>query len=112
MLTRQQLEILNRKTFRYPLEIAEKDYVLVLVLQLLSKSPLGQKLVFKGGTCLHHCYLEQQRFSEDLDFSTGQQSISFEEVKNVFDSAVFDNQKALPIQGNNKNRTITFQRTT
>ena len=87
MVTRQQLEILNRKTFRYPLEIAEKDYVLALVLQLLSKSPLSQKLVFKGGTCLHHCYLEQQRFSEDLDFSAGQQSISFEEVKNVFNSA-------------------------
>ena len=83
MLTRQQLEILNRKTFRYPLEIAEKDYLLALVLQQLSNSPLGEKLVFKGGTCLHHCYLEQQRFSEDLDFSAGQQSISFEEVWDI-----------------------------
>lgn len=87
MLTRQQLEILNRKTLRYPLEIAEKDYMLALVLQLLSSSPLGEKLVFKGGTCLHHCYLEQQRFSEDLDFSTAQQSISLEEVKNIFSNA-------------------------
>ncbi len=85
MLTRQQLEILNRKTFRYPLEIAEKDYLLALILQLLSNSTLGEKLVFKGGTCLHHCYLEQQRFSEDLDFSAGQQPISFEEVKDVLD---------------------------
>jgi len=84
MLTRQQLEILNRKTFRYPLEIAEKDYMLALVLQLMSRSPLGEKLVFKGGTCLHHCYLEQQRFSEDLDFSAGQQSISFDEVREIF----------------------------
>jgi len=84
MLTRQQLEILNRKTFRYPLEIAEKDYLLALVLQLMSRSPLGEKLVFKGGTCLHHCYLEQQRFSEDLDFSAGLQSISFEEVREIF----------------------------
>ena len=49
MLTRQQLEILNRKTLRYPLEIAEKDYMLALVLQLLSSSPIGEKLVFKGG---------------------------------------------------------------
>jgi hypothetical protein len=84
MLTRQQLEILNRRTFRYPLEIAEKDYLLALVLQLMSRSPLGEKLVFKGGTCLHHCYLEQQRFSEDLDFSAGLQSISFEEVREIF----------------------------
>ena len=73
MLSRQQLEILNRKSLRYPLQIAEKDYILALVLQLISRSPLDKKLVFKGGTSLHHCYLEQQRFSEDLDFSSGQQ---------------------------------------
>ncbi|MBE0685679.1 MAG: nucleotidyl transferase AbiEii/AbiGii toxin family protein [Anaerolineaceae bacterium] len=47
---------------------------------------MGEKLVFKGGTCLHHCYLEQQRFSEDLDFSAGQQSISFEEVRDILTS--------------------------
>jgi len=58
--------------------------MLALVLQLMSRSPLGEKLVFKGGTCLHHCYLEQQRFSEDLDFSAGQQSISFDEVREIF----------------------------
>lgn len=86
MLSRQQLEILNRKSFRYPLQIAEKDYVLALVLQLMSQSPLGKKLVFKGGTALHHCYLEQRRFSEDLDFSSVQQPISFEEVQKVLTS--------------------------
>lgn len=86
MLSRQQLEILNRKSLRYPLQIAEKDYILALVLQLLSQSPLGKKLVFKGGTSLHHCYLEQQRFSEDLDFSSGQESVSFEEVQKVLTS--------------------------
>ena len=26
LLTRQQLEIINRKTLKYPLQIAEKDY--------------------------------------------------------------------------------------
>lgn len=31
MLSRQQLEIINRKTLRYPLHIAEKDYVLAVV---------------------------------------------------------------------------------
>lgn len=86
MLSRQQLEILNRKTFRYPLQIAEKDYVLALVLQLISQSHLGKKLVFKGGTALHHCYIEQRRFSEDLDFSSVQQHISFEEVQKVLTS--------------------------
>jgi len=62
MLSRQQLELLNRKSLRYPLQIAEKDYMLALVLQLISQSPLGKQLVFKGGTSLHHCYLKQQRW--------------------------------------------------
>jgi predicted nucleotidyltransferase component of viral defense system len=86
MHSRQQLEIINRKTFRYPLQIAEKDYLLALVMQLISQSLLGKKLVFKGGTALHHCYLEQQRFSEDLDFSSLQQPISFEEIQKVISS--------------------------
>jgi predicted nucleotidyltransferase component of viral defense system len=86
MLSRQQLEIINRKTLRYPLHIAEKDYLLALVLQLITDSPLGEKLVFKGGTAIHHCYLEQHRFSEDLDFSSGQYSVSFEEVQEVLTS--------------------------
>ncbi len=83
MITRRQLEVLNRNSLRYPLQIAEKDYVLALVLQLISRSPLGKKLIFKGGTSIHHCYLKQQRFSEDLDFSSGQQPISFNEVQEV-----------------------------
>jgi predicted nucleotidyltransferase component of viral defense system len=86
MLSRQQLEIFNRHSLRYPLHIAEKDYLLALVLQLISQSSLGKKLVFKGGTSLHHCYLEQQRFSEDLDFSCGEQPISFDEIQKVLSS--------------------------
>ena len=31
---------------------------------------LAESLVFKGGTALHHCYLPQHRFSEDLDFTS------------------------------------------
>lgn len=81
MLNRQQLELFNRKSFRYPLQIAEKDYMLALVLQLISRSPLGKKLIFKGGTSLHHCYLKQQRFSEDLDFSANQQSFHLKKCK-------------------------------
>jgi predicted nucleotidyltransferase component of viral defense system len=83
MLSRQQLEILNRKSLRYPLQIAEKDYMLALVLRLVSRSPLGEELVFKGGTAIHHCYLEQQRFSEDLDFSSRRRPVSFEDVREV-----------------------------
>ena len=86
MLSRQQLELINRKSLKYPLQVAEKDYMLALTLQLIINSPLGKKLVFKGGTAIHHCYLEQYRFSEDLDFSSGQQPISLKEVQGVLTS--------------------------
>ena len=86
MLSRQQLELINRKSLKYPLQVAEKDYMLALTLQLIINSPLGKKLVFKGGTAIHHCYLEQNRFSEDLDFSSGQQPISLKEVQDVLTS--------------------------
>jgi len=84
IITRQQLEIINRRTLRYPLQTAEKDYFLALVMQLISASPLGEKLVFKGGTALHHCYLEQSRFSEDLDFSSNQVNLSLEDIRGMF----------------------------
>jgi len=86
MLTRQQLEIINRKTLRYPLHIAEKDYFLTLVLQIITVSPTGKTLIFKGGTALHHCYLEQYRFSEDLDFSSNQMPLPIEGVRKIFDN--------------------------
>ena len=69
-LNRAQLEIINRRALRYPLRIAEKDYFLALAIQRISQSPLKDKLVFKGGTAIHHCYLPQYRFSEDLDFTS------------------------------------------
>lgn len=84
MITRQQLEIINRKTLKYPLHIAEKDYFLTLVLKLISESTFGKNLIFKGGTALHHCYLEQSRFSEDLDFSSGQKPVKLDDARRVF----------------------------
>lgn len=57
LITRQQLEIINRRTLRYPLQIAEKDYFLTVVMQIISSSKWKDKLVFKGGTALSHCYL-------------------------------------------------------
>lgn len=84
MITRQQLEIINRRTLNYPLQIAEKDYFLTVVLKLIAESSLGGTLVFKGGTALHHCYLDHYRFSEDLDFSSNKNSLTLDEVKNIF----------------------------
>jgi hypothetical protein len=45
----------------------EKDYLLELILFILSKETKNN-LVFKGGTCLYKFY-KLNRFSEDLDFS-------------------------------------------
>lgn len=84
MLTRQQLEIINRKSLKYPLHIAEKDYLLALTLEVITNSKLSKTLIFKGGTALHHCYLDQFRFSEDLDFSANQTPVTLEEVRSIF----------------------------
>jgi len=86
VLTRQQLEIINRKSLYYPLHIAEKDYFLALVMQIIATSPTGQTLIFKGGTALYHCYLDQYRFSEDLDFSSNKTPLPIEEVRKIFDN--------------------------
>lgn len=79
-LTRSQLELINRRTIRYPLQIAEKDYFLALAVQRISNSQLRDKLIFKGGTALYHCHLDQYRFSEDLDFTAVDPEITPEEI--------------------------------
>lgn len=53
-LTRQQLEIINRRTLGYPLQVAEKDYFLTLAVRLIYNSHLRDMLIFKGGTAIHH----------------------------------------------------------
>lgn len=52
------------------LDIIEKDYAIGYLLAGIVQSPLGERLVLKGGTALSKCYFPGYRFSEDLDFST------------------------------------------
>src|SRR6476646_3458953 len=80
LITKPQLQAINKQTLKYPLDIAEKDYFLTLAVQLLANSPLRQVLVFKGGTALHHCYLPQYRFSEDVDFTSLDRTLGLEAV--------------------------------
>ena len=47
----------------------EKDHVILWILAALSASGGSADWVFKGGTCLRHCYYAGYRFSEDIDFS-------------------------------------------
>jgi len=83
LLSRAELVLLNKK-LKYPLAIAEKDYFLALVSKIIFDSNMKNKLIFKGGTALHHVYLPQLRFSEDLDFSSNAARIELKEVKNIF----------------------------
>ncbi|NLD81394.1 MAG: nucleotidyl transferase AbiEii/AbiGii toxin family protein [Smithella sp.] len=82
LLSKAQLQIINRRGLQYPLDAAEKDYFLTLVVKILYESELKEKLVFKGGTALYHTYLPQLRFSEDLDF-TALLPVSLEELAKV-----------------------------
>ncbi len=85
IISKRELEVINRQTLKYPLSIAEKDYFLTLVSQLVYNSPLRDRIIFKGGTALHHCYLDQFRFSEDLDFGSLDKTIKPEDVKAVLE---------------------------
>lgn len=89
LLSRRELEIINRKSLRYPLAISEKDYMQLIVMSIISSSNLKDKLVFKGGTAIHHCYLPQLRLSEDLDFTSLDKSLTLELVKKVIESEDF-----------------------
>ncbi|MGQ0535365.1 MAG: nucleotidyl transferase AbiEii/AbiGii toxin family protein [Methanobacteriota archaeon] len=51
-------------------ELLEKDVRLHLLLEALAAdAAVGPELIFKGGTCLIKCYLDDPRFSADLDFT-------------------------------------------
>jgi predicted nucleotidyltransferase component of viral defense system len=54
------------------------------VLQIIAESEIGTKVVFKGGTAIYHCYLDQYRFSEDLEFSSKTTEIAIEEAREIF----------------------------
>ncbi|OGS23490.1 MAG: hypothetical protein A2297_01690 [Elusimicrobia bacterium RIFOXYB2_FULL_48_7] len=106
LLSRRALELINRKNRRYGLATAEKDYFLAVVSKIIYDSGLRDRLVFKGGTAIHHCYLPQYRFSEDLDFTALDKDISLEEVKAVLEAEDF-----ITIKKEYKSKaTIKFER--
>ena len=68
----------------------EKDYVLSWLLFAISKNKILHKaLVFKGGTVLKKAYFEDYRFSEDLDFTLINETISNEQILQEFNT-LFD----------------------
>jgi len=69
MITTAQLHrVAEKDGLRF--DQAEKDYVILWLLSGLAHSGAKEHgWVFKGGTCLRHCYYRSYRFSEDIDFS-------------------------------------------
>jgi predicted nucleotidyltransferase component of viral defense system len=68
----------------------EKDYVLSWLLFALSKNQyLHNILIFKGGTVLKKAYFEDYRFSEDLDFTLIDETVSNEQIQIEFNN-LFD----------------------
>lgn len=64
-----QKEIIQRvHEWKVPPDTVDKDYVLGHFLSVFV-AHYKDDLVFKGGTCLRKCYIENYRFSEDLDFT-------------------------------------------
>lgn len=62
----------------------EKDYVILWILQALAQPELKPKgWVFKGGTCLRHCFYSGYRFSEDLDYSCREDSGGFDTAREL-----------------------------
>lgn len=55
--------------YKVPVGTVEKDYVLSLMLLILSNIGISSKIVFKGGTAIKKIYYQEARFSEDLDFN-------------------------------------------
>jgi predicted nucleotidyltransferase component of viral defense system len=63
----------------------EKDYVISWLLFAISKNEiLREALVFKGGTVLKKAYFEDYRFSEDLDFTLLDETVSNEQIFEEF----------------------------
>ena len=62
----------------------EKDHVILWILQALAQPELKPKgWVFKGGTCLRHCFYSGYRFSEDLDYSCREDSGGLKKARDV-----------------------------
>lgn len=71
-----------------PAHLLEKDVWVVWALAALYRSPLGEHLVFKGGTSLSKAYGVIRRFSEDVDLT--------HDIRAIAPDLVGDDGEALP----------------
>jgi len=78
---------------RVPEAVLERDYCLAWFLVALSRTPLRERLVFKGGTAIKRCYFGDYRFSEDLDFTLATES-TFDEIRRELDPVFAEARRA------------------
>ena len=63
----------------------EKDYILTWILTgVAANGVLSKALAFKGATVLKKFYFKDYRYSEDLDFTLVDDSISNEAIQDAF----------------------------
>lgn len=68
ILQKEIIEVAQSKKVKT--KTIDKDWILGHFLNaMFSIESVRQNFVFKGGTCLRKCYIEDYRFSEDLDFT-------------------------------------------
>jgi hypothetical protein len=84
---REALSVAADRSGRPP-HLLEKDVWVVWALATLYGSPLGENLVFKGGTSLSKAYQVIRRFSEDVDLTY--------DIRALAPDLVGDNGEALP----------------
>jgi predicted nucleotidyltransferase component of viral defense system len=82
---------------RIPEAVLERDYCLSWLLVGLSRSPLRDRLAFKGGTALKKCYFADYRFSEDLDFTLIEET-SWEEIERYLAVAFDETRRASGVE--------------
>jgi hypothetical protein len=89
MIPQRNLSLLSNRLARaggrrIPEAVLERDYCIAWFLVGLSGTPLADRLAFKGGTAIKHCYFGDYRFSEDLDFTLVDE-IEFDAIRRQMD---------------------------
>ncbi len=101
MIPQRNLSVLSNRLARaggrrLPEAVLERDYCLAWFLVALARTPLRERLVFKGGTAIKRCYLGDYRFSEDLDFTLAAET-PFETIRQELDPVFTEVRRASAI---------------
>lgn len=102
MIPQRDLSLLSNRLAerggrRIPETVLERDYCLSWFLVGLSRSPLRDRLAFKGGTALKKCFFADYRFSEDLDFTLIEET-PWEQIERYLAAAFEETHKASGVE--------------